>query len=33
MEQYVTDMELDPNSIIKADIDKAVEEAKATFEV
>lgn len=31
--QYVTDMELDPDSIIKAGIDKAVEEDKATFEV
>lgn len=28
-----TDMELDPDSVIKADINKAVEEAKATFEV
>ena len=32
-DQYVTDMELDPDSIIKADIEKAVEEAKATFKV
>ena len=32
-DQYVTDMELDPDSVIKADINKAVEEAKATFEV
>ncbi len=32
-DQYVTQMELDPESLIKADIDRAVLEAKATFEV
>ncbi len=32
-DQYVTDMELDAASVIKADMDRAVEEAKATFEV
>ena len=30
---YVTEMELDPNDVIKADIDRALVEAKATFEV
>ena len=32
-DEYVEQMNLDPNGIIKCDIDKAVEEAKATFEV
>lgn len=32
-DQYVTDMELDPKAVIKADIDTAIAEAKATFEV
>ena len=32
-DQYVTQMELDPDGIIKADIEVAVREAKATFEV
>ena len=32
-DQYVADMELDPESLIKADIDRAIIEAKATFEV
>lgn len=32
-DQYVTQMELAPESLIKADIDRAVLEAKATFEV
>ena len=32
-DQYVTQMELDPICIIKADIEVAVREAKATFEV
>lgn len=32
-DQYVTDMELDPETLIKADINRALEEAKATFEV
>lgn len=32
-DQYVTQMELDPESLIKVDIDRAVLEAKATFEV
>ena len=31
-DQYVTDMELDPNTVIKADIKRALKEAKATFE-
>lgn len=30
---YVTERELDPNDVIKADIDRALIEAKATFEV
>ena len=30
---YVTEMELDPNDVITADIERAVSEAKATFEV
>ena len=30
---YVTEMELDPNDVIKADIDRALIEAKETFEV
>lgn len=32
-DQYVTQMELDPDGLIKADIEIAVREAKATFEV
>ena len=32
-DEYVTEMELDPNDVIKADIDRALIEAKATFEV
>ena len=32
-DQYVTQMELDPDGIIKADIEVAVREAKATFGV
>lgn len=32
-DQYVTEMELEPDSLIKADITRAIEEAKATFEV
>ena len=32
-DQYVTDMELGPETLIKADINRALEEAKATFEV
>jgi len=32
-DQYVTDMELDPDKVIKADIKRALKEAKATFEV
>ena len=32
-DQYVTQMELDPDGIIKADIEVAGREAKATFEV
>lgn len=32
-DQYVTDMELDAGTVIKADIARAAEEAKATFEV
>lgn len=32
-DQYVTEMELEPGALIKADITRAVEEAKATFEV
>ena len=32
-DQYVTQMELDPDGIIKADIEVAAREAKATFEV
>ena len=31
--EYVTEMELDPNDVIKSDIDRALIEAKATFEV
>ena len=30
-DQYVTEMELDPDTVIKAEIKRAVEEAKATF--
>jgi len=32
-DQYVTEMELEPDSVIKADIERALEEAIATFEV
>ena len=32
-DQYVTEMELDPDNLIKADIHIAVREAKDTFEV
>ncbi len=32
-DEYVTEMELDPNDVIKADIDRALIEAKETFEV
>lgn len=32
-DQYVTEMELDPKGIIKADMALAMEEAKGTFEV
>ena len=32
-DQYVTQTELDPKGLIKADINVAVREAKATFEV
>ena len=32
-DEYVTEMELDPNDVIKADIDRALIEVKATFEV
>lgn len=32
-DEYVTEMELDSNDVIKADIDRALSEAKATFEV
>lgn len=32
-DEYVTEMELDSNDVIKADIDQALIEAKATFEV
>lgn len=32
-DQYITQMGLDPDSLIKADINIAIKEAKATFEV
>ena len=32
-DEYVTEMELDTNDVIKVDIDRALIEAKATFEV
>ena len=32
-DEYVTEMELYPKYVIKADIDRALIEAKATFEV
>lgn len=32
-DQYVADMELDPETVIKADIDRAVYEAHAIFNI
>ena len=32
-DEYVKEMEMDPKDVIKADIDRALIEAKATFEV
>lgn len=33
MEQYIVEMDLDLNTVIRADIDRALKEARATFDV